>query len=167
MPSELRRKIWDAMAYYQDKLDLKDKSILDIGTAGDELRPNGKPGGNYRFFGEGNTYRTLDFDKTFNPDIVGDICNMPLEANSFDLIICSQTLEHVWDFRAAIKDIHRVTRKYAIIDCPFIYPYHPEKEFGDYWRFSVSALERLAKEVGFKKVDMLDMGILTIGLMEK
>jgi|TARA_Y100000310_G_scaffold177773_1_gene177779 SAM-dependent methyltransferase len=167
MPSELRTKIWDAMAYYADQLKLKDAEILDIGTAGDELRPDGKPGGNYRFFGEGNKYRTMDVDPVFKPDTVGDICNMPMFDESYDLIICSQTLEHVWDFKKAIKEIHRVTRRYAIIDCPFIYPYHPEKEFGDYWRFSITALEKLAKEAGFKKVEMLDMGILTIGLMEK
>lgn len=164
MPSELRTKLNHKLEEYARTLNLQDAKILDVGTAGDKIRPSDR----YPIFGEGNVFKTLDCLPHLNPDYVADICETDFSDDYWDLVICCQTLEHVYDFRKAIKEIYRITSRYAIIDCPFMYPYHPEDGFEDYWRFSVSALRELAREAGFKEVRASNVdNLLTIALCEK
>ena len=55
-----------------------------------------------------------------NPDVVGDFRDMPFEDNSFDLIICSDVLEHLPDdiYKKTIKEFKRVSKKYILIISP-------------------------------------------------
>lgn len=49
---------------------------------------------------------------------VGDIYNLSYPDNSFDAVICSEVLEHLKDPAAAIREIRRVSKKYAVISVP-------------------------------------------------
>lgn len=40
-----------------------------------------------------------------------DICNMPLEDNSFDAVICNHIMEHISDDRVAMREVLRVMRR--------------------------------------------------------
>jgi len=52
-------------------------------------------------------------------DIIrGDLYNLPLKDNSFDLVISMEVLEHLEKPEIAIKNIKRVTRKFAILSVP-------------------------------------------------
>lgn len=161
--SEIRKLVYEAMEEYANKLQLKGVKVLDVGIAGDP-----PPSEKYQWFGEGNDFKTLDIDPQWKPDFVGDICQAPFINNIFDLVIVSQTLEHIFDFKRAISEIYRITKKYAIIDCPFVNSYHPESSFDDYWRISHRAMKILLETVGFKILDLqLRGGILTTALVEK
>lgn len=166
MISELRKQVFESMEVYQALLEPFGKGwkCLDVGIAGDE-----KPSGNYKYFGKGNIWKTLDVVESLKPDIVADITDTHLPQDEWDLIICSQTLEHIFEFQKAIGEIYRILKPggYAILDCPFEYPYHGEADFDDYWRMSDTALVRLAGEVGFEVVDYGMMGPLTTGLFRK
>lgn len=48
----------------------------------------------------------------------GDAENLPFPDNSFDLVISSQVLEHLPNFRKGLDEIYRVTKKRAIITLP-------------------------------------------------
>lgn len=65
---------------------------------------------------------TMDIDRRLNPDIVGNITNIPFENRSFDLIACFEILEHLpyERFHKAISDIFRVSKSYAILSLPDI-----------------------------------------------
>jgi len=152
MPSEMRIAIFGAMEHYKRLLKPENKGwkVLEVGIDGDP-----KPGGNYKYFGIGNEYKTLDILKRVNPDIVADICDTKLPKEKWDLIILSQTLEHIFDFKASIKECYRLLKfnGYLIVDCPFFYPYHGvrgDEGYEDYWRISHTAMKRLLEEVGFK-----------------
>lgn len=110
------------------------KSVLEIGvgnkTVSDYLKKIGLE------------VVTCDFDKPLKPDVVADIRNLPFEKNSFDLVLCAEVLEHIQfaDFQKALMEIHRVTKKWAIITLPHfsitdiyigakIIPFVPKKEF--------------------------------------
>ena len=56
-----------------------------------------------------------------------------------------------------------------IVDCPFMYPYHPEQpDFEDYWRISAPAMDKLLNLEGFDVVScQLVAGILTSALARK
>lgn len=167
MISDVRKLTVESMAFYGDILNILNgnKNVLEVGIAGDE-----KPGGNYKYFGVGNNYKTMDNVALFRPDIVADICDTKLESDSWDLIILSQTLEHVKDPQGAISECYRLLRGggHLIVDCPFYYPYHAEPEFGDYWRVSDAGMKLLLFNAGFEvtRCVLKDM-ILTTALGRK
>jgi len=153
------------------RLNMKDKKVLEVGIAGDE-----KPSGSYRFFGNGvSEWKTLDIDPKWKPDIVADITQSGLPSDSFDLVIMTQTIEHIWDYRKALSEICRISKKYAIVDCPFAYPFHQDKmradqhwsHWDDYWRFTPSAFKRLLKEAGFRKVQISYHHLNTLAFCRK
>lgn len=169
--SKLRTKLNIHLEKLAMDLNLKDKDILEVGIAGDD-----KPSGSYKFFGEGNTWTTADIEPLWSPDILCDISNCPqIVNNSYDLVIMTQAMEHIWDFKKAIEELYRITRKYLIIDCPWMFPYHYDKvrpltdwrEWDDYWRISPSAMTKLLREAGFKEIKIIADDEFTLCLAEK
>lgn len=124
--------------------------ILYVGTAGN---PGGK-------FEQANLFEkfsitTFDADPKWSPDIVGDITKTQFENESWDLIICTQVLEHIPNIWDVPKEIHRILKNngFAILDTPFMYPYHAEPpSFKDYWRLTIDGFEVLFGEQ-FELVD--------------
>jgi SAM-dependent methyltransferase len=149
--SEVRQKIFITMEEYRKILNPDDKKwrVLEVGIDGDSL-----PGGNYQYFGKGNVYETLDYLERLHPTYIQDIQETILSSEFFDLIICSQTLEHVYEPIKAIKEIFRILKKggYAILDAPFTYPYHPASGYDDYWRMTPAILKTIATKVGFSEI---------------
>lgn len=48
----------------------------------------------------------------------GDIYHMPYEDNSFDLVICSEVLEHLENPEQALQELVRVSKKYCLFSVP-------------------------------------------------
>lgn len=48
----------------------------------------------------------------------GTVYNIPFPDNSFDLVICSEVLEHLETPETALKELYRVSNKYAILSVP-------------------------------------------------
>jgi len=132
MNSPLRDEVIHYIEMFAKMLPETIQRVLEVGIAGDT-----KPGGNYYLFKD-KDYKTLDIDEKYKPDYVYDICKTDLPNESFDLIILSQTLEHIPTPQKAIDECYRLLSKggYLIIDCPWLYPYHAEDDFLDYWRIS-------------------------------
>ena len=131
------------------------RTILDVGIAGDD-----PPGAHREFFllADGGSFTTLDRDAALNPDILLDITqDVPAElAHTFDLVICSQVLEHVWDLQAAAASLWLLTSHagHCIVDVPFLYPPHGDgAEHDDFWRLTPAALKRLLHTGGFPHVE--------------
>lgn len=51
---------------------------------------------------------------------VSNICDLPLDDNSIDIFICSETLEHLNEEETimAFNEINRITKKYVVITVP-------------------------------------------------
>lgn len=171
METQLRVKLNIRLEQLAIKLNLKNKDILEIGIAGDE-----KPSGSYKFFGQGNGWTTADIESMWRPDILCDITKCPqIKDNTYDLVIMTQSLEHIFEYQKALSELYRITKKYLIIDCPWMYPFHKDqirpttnwKEWDDYWRFSPTAMWRLLKEVGFKEIKVIFEQQFTLCLAEK
>ncbi len=43
-------------------------------------------------------------------DVKADICNLPFEADQFDVILCNHVLEHIPDQQAALAELYRVMK---------------------------------------------------------
>jgi len=163
--SEIRRECRHLISGYADYLGLSKAKILDVGIAGDP-----RPGENFKWFGgNDNTYETLDVDPIWNPTFVGDLCAAPFPDNSFDLVIVSNVLEHIFDFEKAIQEAARISKKYVILDCPWMFPYHPEQDgsFDDYWRISKTALTKVIKKYGLCPITSSQTKLITSFLCQK
>ena len=97
------------------------------------------------------------------PKRVGDVTKIPLEAESYDCVVCSQVLEHIPipNYDKALSEISRVAKKYLIVSVPYM----EKLEFGattcPYCRstfnrdlhvrsYSQLTLERLFDTYGFR-----------------
>ena len=165
--SELREAVVERLGAYRKMLNPDNKGwrVLEVGIDGDE-----KPGGNYKLFGIGNEYKTLDFLPRLKPDYVADITDTKMLAGEWNLIICSQVLEHVFEYEKAIREIFRLlkTGGWAIIDIPFQFQYHGQPDYDDYWRMSHKALNKVLRNCGFEPewVELVNPG-LVISLSKK
>jgi len=91
---------------------LKQKSVLEIGIGNAFVSKYLKERGVNIF--------TLDIDEKLNPDIVGNVLDLPFPDNSFEIVACCQVLEHLpyKKFYKAISEIFRVSKSYAILSLP-------------------------------------------------
>lgn len=91
-------------------------------------------------------YKVLDQVPDYNPDIVGDIHDLPFADKTLDAITCIAVLEHVKNPFKAVSEMHRVLKPggLCLIYVPFIYNYHPMKGYyNDYWRFTEDGIQEL------------------------
>lgn len=59
--------------------------------------------------------RSMHADISF---VEGSLYDLPYEDQSFDLVVCSEVLEHLDDPEKALREIARVTKRYAVISVP-------------------------------------------------
>lgn len=76
----------------------------------------------------GKVYKGIEFDSEavlvankMYPNIEveqGDIYKLPFKNNTFDLVVCTEVLEHLENPRKAYRELLRVSRKYVLISVP-------------------------------------------------
>lgn len=88
------------------------RNCLEVGTGSGIVRDT------LRRFGVDVT--VVDIDETLGADRVGDVRALPAEPAEFDVVLCSQVLEHLpWqDVPKAVGELHRVCRTGAIVSLP-------------------------------------------------
>lgn len=72
-----------------------------------------------------------------------------LPGEAFDCVVCTQTLQYIWDFRGAARTLHRILKPGGslLLTVPGITQIS-HAEYGDswYWSFTASAVRRLVGE---------------------
>lgn len=73
-----------------------------------------------------------------------------IEADSFDCVICTQTLQFVYDLRAAMHNLHRILRPggAVLLTAPGITQSigADQATWGEHWRFTSTSMRRLLEE---------------------
>ena len=89
---------------------------------------------------------------------LGNLQNPPIEANSVDLVILSQTLHHAEDPAAALASAAKLLKPHGQILILDLLKHNFEKAhelYGDRWPgFAESDLHRWLEEAGFKKIEI-------------
>ncbi|WP_421840172.1 class I SAM-dependent methyltransferase [Mycobacterium sp.] len=107
----------------------------------------------YRHHFEHVTYETADFgavDKQYaHLDYTCRLEELPMADETYDLVLCSQVLEHVPDPIAVLREIRRVLKPdgQAWLSAPLFYEEH-ETPY-DFCRYTQFAWRRMAAEAGF------------------
>jgi SAM-dependent methyltransferase len=83
--------------------------------------------------------------------VVADLSDAPeIDSDSFDCVICTQTLLLIYEVRSAVRTLHRILKPGGtlLVTVPGVCQIcHPEMEsWGDYWRFTSLSARRLFEE---------------------
>jgi len=110
------------------------KRVLDVGCGSKPYQP---------FFATAASYIGVDVQENALADLHGAIEALPVEDSSFDVVLCTQVLEHVDDPAAAVRELHRVTAPggRVLASTHGVMVYHPNPV--DLWRWTHTGLERL------------------------
>ncbi len=87
-------------------------------------------------------------DPVENPDadVRGSVEALPIEDESFDVVICIQVFEHCDDPAKAVSELARVTAPggRVLVSTHGVMAYHPSP--ADYWRWTHAGLEKLFRD---------------------
>ena len=101
----------------------------------------------YPFFAErASEYIGVDVVPQPAAELVGRVEELPVEDGAFDLVLCTQVLEHCDDPARAVAELRRVTAPggRVLASTHGVQVYHPSPQ--DYWRWTYAGLERLFAE---------------------
>jgi len=129
----------------------KNKKILDAGA--------GRLAYKKLILKYAKSYTSSDFKKTHKDlDVVTDIENMDFKDGRFDVVFCSQVLEHVPHPWKAFAEINRVLKKsgVAIITVPHLAYLHNLPY--DFYRYTKFGLRTLSQDAGFEVLEIKELG---------
>ena len=102
--------------------DLHPNSVLDVGAGeGFTLAKFEKENIGKKLEGIEYLPLAISLGKKENPSIKlvqGTIYDLPYKASSFDVVLCTEVLEHIDDPEKGLKELARVTNKYCLISVP-------------------------------------------------
>jgi len=131
----------------------RNKTILELGSGKKKSGEHAYSA--KKFFHPSNTFIQSDINPKFGHKVV-DITKVK-DQNKYDVILCLNVLEHVYDFRTAVDNLYKAVKKggTVVIFVPAFYPLHDEPY--DYWRFTQHSLKKLL--VKFRKVSIAHGGL--------
>lgn len=104
---------------------------------------------------KGIELRSVNIDPDIAPtDVIEPNSPLPFSDNSFDSVLCLNTLEHIYDAKAVLHEIHRVLKPggqiYVMV--PFMFRIHGHPD--DYFRATPSWWQETFKRVGFSSMKL-------------
>ena len=112
--------------------------VLDVGCG---------PKPYYPFFADrASEYVGVDVSPHPGVDLVGRVEELPVKDSAFDVVLCTQVLEHCDDPSKAVAELRRVTAPggRVLASTHGVQVYHPSPQ--DYWRWTHAGLGRLFEE---------------------
>ncbi|MGH3362369.1 MAG: class I SAM-dependent methyltransferase [Nocardioides sp.] len=104
------------------------------------------------------SYESADVAQWPGLDYVCDMANMPVPDATYDMVFCSQALEHVPNPVQVLREFHRILKPegQAWLSAPLFFPEHV-KPF-DFFRYTRFAWRNMARRAGFKvqSIDWLE-----------
>lgn len=112
----------------------------------------------------GYSVKTLDLTLESGADYAGTAEATGLPSESFDLVLCTQVIEHCMNPWHALAEAFRILKPSGtlIVSAPHVWFYHPHPT--DHWRFTQEGLVQLCRDAGFEPTALLSQGgsVLTL-----
>lgn len=103
------------------------------------------------------SYVGMDIEAGPGVDVVGDANEIPLGDETFDLVICTEMLEHDEFPEKSFAEIARVLRPDGVLILTTRSLGFPTHDYpSDYWRFDQSDMGWLCNEVGLEVLEVCD-----------
>ncbi len=135
-----------------DRFVREGSSVLDVGCGEQPFRG--------RIESRKGSYLGCDISQNTGKsvDVIGNVRRLPFADRSFDVVLCSEVLEHVEDPDGAFGEMLRVLKGggYLIVTTPFLYPLHEEPD--DFVRLTPHKFLSMARENGVETVEAVRAG---------
>lgn len=147
---KIRKNVDDFIKKQSETLDSEFNVVLDVA-------PQDHAGAS-KYFKRSKVY-TADIDKKSNADYIIDICqnNSAIIPNGeFDIIVCTEVLEHTLDPFKAVAELYRMlpTEGILLLSTPFDFRIHGP--LPDCWRFTEHGLRALLKDFFYVEITPLE-----------
>lgn len=156
-----RYNLFKKIKLFSQQHNWDNKKILDVGCG---IKP-------YEILFKNSKYIGIDIkggghkEEFKKVDKYFDGKNIPFDDNSFDLVICTQVIEHTLEYEYLLKEIYRVLKNEGtlLLTAPFVWNEH-EIPY-DFFRFTKYAHENILKNLGFyiQKIEQTTNFFTTIG----
>lgn len=110
-------------------------------------------------------YKILDKVPDYNPDMVGDVQDLPLEDNSVDAFVAMCVLTHVEEPQKAMREMYRCLKPGGkiFLFLPFLYYYHPLGDYyKDFYRFTEDGIKYMMKDFSTVELQSVRGPVATI-----
>ena len=87
-------------------------------------------------------------------DVAGNVDELPFESNVFDIVICTQVLEHVKEPQLVINELFRTLKTGGVICLSAPQGWGVHQAPHDYFRFTCYALSYLLEKAGFQEISV-------------
>lgn len=96
----------------QAVLQLEPKTVLEVGSGDQTVALMLKK--------SGVVVTTVDLDEQLKPDVVASVDDLPLSNGQFDVVLCSEVLEHLpfEKFKIALSELGRVSKGSVVLGLP-------------------------------------------------
>lgn len=93
-------------------LSLRPTHVLEVGSGDQTVASLLKKGG--------VAVTTVDLDERLKPDVVASVESLPLRDGEFDVVLCSEVLEHLpfEKFTEALRELCRVSSSHVVLGLP-------------------------------------------------
>jgi SAM-dependent methyltransferase len=112
----------------------------------------------------GFAVRTLDLTLDNGADYAGTAEETRLADESFDLVLCTQVLEHTREPWRAVREMARILKPggHLIASAPHVWFYHPHPS--DCWRFTQEGVAELCRQGELELIELRSQGgsVLTV-----
>ena len=142
--------------YWLDRLlaetDFEGK-VLDVGGTRVNKRGNFRPP-----VEKVQKWEYLNIDEKTCPDYLCASDKIPVDDETFDMIVITEVLEHLERPQDTLKEAFRVLKKQGrlIASVPFLYPVHPDPF--DFQRWTQEKIRLEFDKAGFKEIQIRTMG---------
>lgn len=124
--------------------------VLDVGCGAQPYRQLLDSRVTYKAIDHADSARLFGYSMPDTTYYEGD--TWPVDDASVDVVLCTETLEHVPEPRVFLAEASRCLRPggYLILTVPFAARWHFIPH--DYWRYTPSSLQRLLSAAGFSEI---------------
>lgn len=157
IPSHFMKEKWSKwrlanFEYFKNKLaQIEDSaSLLDLGAGPSQFR---------ELISRFKLSIGVDFRPLELVSVVSDLTKkLPFHESSFDVVIMSNTMEHIPNTEFLLSEVYRILRPGGIIigTIPFLMRVH-QKPY-DYNRYTYYMLEKFLEDASFKEIEVTSLG---------
>jgi SAM-dependent methyltransferase len=114
----------------------------------------------------GYAVETLDIGEESGADHIGPADRTGLPDSTFDLVLCTQVLEHVARPLDVLREVRRILtpRGMFLFSVPHVWFFHPHP--ADYWRFTQQGVLELCTQGGFHASELRGQGGTLLSLAQ-